>query len=61
MDDWRLVWGELGSRSSLGEVLELLDAVLDATGYPFGELENAIRDSMLSGNLARELAHQAPL
>ena len=55
MDAWRLVWRELGSRSSLGEVLELRGIVLDAPGSPFWELENAIRDSELSGNLAHEL------
>ena len=55
MDDWRLVWGELGSRSSLGEALGLLDAVWDAPGSPCWELEKTIRDSELSGNLAREL------
>ena len=50
VDTWRLVWGEIGSRSSLGEV-----TVLDAPGSPFWELENAIRDSEVSGNLAHEL------
>ena len=32
----RLVWGELGSRSSLGEALELLAAIWDAQVLPFG-------------------------
>ena len=52
---WRLLWGELGSRSSLEQVLELLGTVWDASVSLFWELENAIRDSKLSGNLAHEL------
>ena len=41
--------------SWLGEVLELMGTALDAPGSPFWELETAIRDSELSGNLAHEL------
>ena len=47
-DHWRLVCGELGYRSSLGEVLELLNTVWDAPGSSFW-------DSELSGKLAHEL------
>ena len=50
-----MIGGWSGSRSPEGEALELLDAVLDAPGSPFWELENAIHDSELSDNLAREL------
>ena len=55
MDDWELVLEEFGSRSSLGEVLELLDTVSVAPDSPFWERENSVRDSGLSGNLVHEL------
>ena len=35
VDAWRLVWGEIGTRSSLGEVLELPGTVCDAPGSTF--------------------------
>ena len=34
VDTWRLVWGEIGSRSSLREALELMGTALDAPGSP---------------------------
>ena len=55
MDDWELVLEEFGSRSSLGEVLELLDTVSVAPHSPFWERENSVRDSGPSGNLVHEL------
>ena len=54
-DDWRLVWEELDSRSSLGGVLELLDMVWDAPGSPFWDREILSAIQGLSGNLAHEL------
>ena len=54
-DDWRLVWEELDSRSSLEEVLELLDMVSDAPGSPFWDWEILSAIQELSGNLAYEL------
>ena len=53
VDDWRLVWGELGSRS--GKLLGCWMGFGMPQILPYGELEKAIRDSELSGNLAREL------
>ena len=61
-DDWRLVWEELDSRSSLEEVLELLDTVSDAPGSPFWDREILSAIQELFGNLAHELLPlQAPL
>ena len=55
VDDWRLVWEQLDSRSSLRVVLELLDTVSDAPCSPFREREYSVYDSEHSGNLAHEL------
>ena len=57
MDDWRLVWEELESRSSLGELVELLDTVL-AQILPIGSgnVPSAIQSSLVTWRMNSSLS-----